>query len=263
MQSTPPKFLYFGVDKRRRFKLLPLPFGRIVYAKHGEYHQWASAGDCGQCKFNLEIPNSFGVRIDCGYSVPDFLMPYSVRSVTAQLGMLSLIPCHYFVSKKGIDGQGNLILEEGCMERCLGCDYTGSIHDCSLVSGRTMGPPSCAGLEFLRNQCQSDNERTFLDLYLRMNKDREGPMPIPQCYVDPLDRYRSDFVLVAKSNISRDWEWLSIELDSRMYHQNSPADAEKDAVVSQNGFRVIRIRTEGERSILRGVRELLLTLERL
>jgi hypothetical protein len=261
LHTLPPQYLYFGVEKRKRIKLLPLPFEEVRYGKHGEYHQWYGSGDCAECKFNLEIPDSFGARIDCGYKVPDFFKPYSIRSVTSQLGMSNVIPCHYFAYAKGTDQHGNLILEEGCMESCGGCDYSYSIHDCLVTSGLTKGLASCAGLEYLKSQCQSNNERTFFELYLRMNKDREGPMPIPQCYVDPLDRYRADFVIVAESRRSSEWEWISVEIDSERFHQNASADAEKDAAVKENGFLVTRIRTEGQNSILNGVRGLFRTLE--
>lgn len=88
-------------------------------------------------------------------------------------------------------------------------------------------------------------------------------MPIPQCSVDPLDRYRSDFVLIVKSKKTSEWEWLSVEIDSTRYHQNIDADKQKDDEVQQNGFKTVRIRTEGKDSILNGVRNLFGTLEKL
>jgi hypothetical protein len=263
MHPLPPQFLYFGLDKRKRFKLFPLPNETVRFEHHGEYHQWYGSGDCGACKFNLEEPDSYGMPIDCGYKVPDLFSAYSIRSVVTQLGMQKVISCHYFSTNGSPDRYGNLVREEGCMDSCPGCDYSGSIRDCPVVSGLTKGATSCSCLEFLLSQCQSTYERTFLDLYLRFNKDKESPMPIPQCSVDPLDRYRSDFVLIAKSKRNHEWEWLSIEIDPPQYHQNVLVDVQKDSEVKRSGFRTIRIRVEGVGSMTSGVREVFNTLENL
>lgn len=263
MHPNPPQFLYFGLDKRKRFKILPLPHQTVKYEHHGEYHQLFGAGDCAECKFNLEIGDSFGMPIDCGYKVPDFFLPYSIRSVVTQLGMQKAISCHYFSTNGTPDSYGNLVLEEGCMDSCPGCDYSSVIRDCPMVSGLTKGGKTCPCMEFLLTQCQSSFERTFLDLYLRFNKDRESPMPIPQCSVDPLDRFRADFVLIAKSKKTAEWEWLSIEIDPPQYHMNGIIDAQKDAEVERNGFQTVRLRAEGSGSMLKGVRELFKTLESL
>jgi hypothetical protein len=262
LNDKPPPFLYFGPDKRKRAKLLPLPYEAIIYNGHGKYHQWYGAGDCEDCMFYKDSATSYGQTIACGYKVPEYYSPYSIRSVISQLGMDEVISCHYFSSDGITDKWGNVIREEGCMESCPGCTYKYSIHDCTVVSGRTKGTDSCSGLQFLMNQCQSDIERTFLDLYLRFNKDRESPMPIPQCWTDPLDRHRSDFVVIANSKERNQFEWFSVEMDSRRHHPTgNVSDTDKDHEVRKNGFPPYRIRAEGEGSILNGVREFLEILQ--
>lgn len=249
-----PPVLYIGPEKLKRIKLTPLPSKKIVYASHGEYHQGYGAGDCGGCKFGVNFPDSYGAAMDCGYDLPEEIQLYSIRSFLIQLSLTNDFPCKYFVQVKGKDAWENINREEGCMEFCKGCDYRPYMHPCHLANGWMHGQESCAGWEHItKNLCQSESEARFLRQYLRINKDRESPMPIPQAHVEVTEKVRVDFVMFVP--ITRfDWKWLAIEIDSQKYHENEAKDFEKSMTIASQGYEVLRL--SAERKMLDQVREL-------
>jgi len=115
------------------------------------------------------------------------------------------------------------------------------MHDCTVVSGLSKGSATCSGLDFLKAQCQSNLEKMFLELYLRFNKDREGSMLIPQCYVDPLERYRVDFALIAEGGRSNGWRWIAVEIDSPEYHLDRERDRLRLKAIEHEGYQVFRV----------------------
>ncbi|MFQ5862895.1 MAG: DUF559 domain-containing protein [Candidatus Brocadiales bacterium] len=249
-----PPALYIGPEKMKRIKLTPLPNKKIVYEGHGEYHQWFGAGDCGECPFGVNFPDSYGASMDCGFDLPEEIQPYSIRSFLIQLSLRNDFPCKSFVQAKGKDDWGNIIWDEGCMEFCKGCDYRSYIHPCHLANGWMHGQESCEGWEYItKNLCQSGNETRFLHQYLRINKDRESPMPIPQAHVELTERVRVDFVMFIP--ITRfDWKWLVIEIDSKMYHKDKAKDFERTMTIASQGYEVLRL--SAEKNMLDQVREL-------
>lgn len=248
-----PPSLYVGPEKFTRVKLTPLPPKQIVHEGHGEYHQWFGVGDCRYCPFAVAFPDSYGAPMDCGFKRPQEMQPYSVRAVVSQLAMRKDFPCKYFVASTDVDEFGNVHWEEGCMERCGGCDYRPYMHPCHLVGGWIHGEDSCAGWEYLASLCQSANERRFLHQYLRVNHDREAPMPIPQAHIEVTERIRVDFVVFVP--ITRfNWRWLAVEIDSREYHRDSEKDMRRDLSVQTEGYEVLRL--PAEKNMLEQVRDL-------
>lgn len=252
-QPNLPHSLYIGPEKLKRIKLLPLPPKNVIYQGHGEYHQFFGAGDCGQCHFAKSFPDSYGAPMDCGFDLPDEIQPYSVRSFLIQLSLRKDFPCKYFVQISQKDVYGNIILNEGCMKSCSGCNYRSDIHPCHVANGWIHGEESCPGWEYIANLCQSENERRFLHQYLRINHDRESPMPIPQAHIENTERIRVDYVMFVP--ITRfTWKWLAIEIDSKLYHQDSNRDFQKNIMMESEGYEVIRL--SAEKMMLDQVREL-------
>lgn len=152
----------------RRIQIRPLPPEQIIYKDVGKYHSWIGIGDCASCLFNRELPGSYGVAIDCGYSRPDELCEYSLRSVIIQLSLLEDFPCKYFIRSCSEDEFRNLIWNDGCMEKCEGCEA--DLHPCHLVNGWTHGESTCPGWEFVSNIFESKHEKRFLHLWLKFNR---------------------------------------------------------------------------------------------
>lgn len=190
--------------------------------------------------------------MNCGFRRPDEFQPYSVRSVLAQLSARKDFPCKYFALSKGRDEFGNIMWEEGCMEHCEGADYKPYMHSCHLANGWIHGEETCPGWQYLGNLCQSENERRFLHQYLRLNHDREAPMPIPQAHIEVTERIRIDFVVFVP--VTRfAWRWLAVEIDSKDYHDHQKDDA-RDWSVQIEGYEVLRL--SAEKIMLDQVRDL-------
>jgi hypothetical protein len=237
-----PSAIYIGHQKLARIKLVPLPPKLIVHKAHGEYHSWHGGG-CGYCSFEGSHSSSYGSPVDCEFAQPEEFQPYSIRSVLSQLSTRADFPCKYFAISKGKDDFGNIIWEEGCMERCGGGDYTPFMHPCHLANGWMHGPDECPGWVHLANLCQSENERRFLHQYLRVNHDREAPMPIPQAHLEVTERIRVDFVLFVP--VTRfEWRWLAVEIDSPSFHKDRQKDEERDWSVQIEGYEVVRLPVE-------------------
>ncbi len=252
MPNLPP-VLYAGPERLKRIKITPLPPSDVIYEGIGEYHQWYGAGDCSYCPFARRLPDSYGAPADCGFNRPPQIQPYSIRSFLTQLSMRKDFPCKYFVCVHGTDEFGNTLWEEGCMDHCGGCDYHGYLHPCNVVNGWMHGDQNCAGWEYIKQLCQSENEVRFLQQYLRTNHDREYPMPIPQAYVEVKETVRVDFVLFVP--ITRfDWKWWAIEIDSKEYHANTDKDFKKNVTLASAGYEIIRL--SAEKKMLDQVREL-------
>ncbi|MFZ3166798.1 MAG: DUF559 domain-containing protein [Candidatus Methanoperedens sp.] len=252
-QPNLPNSLYIGPEKLKRIKLLPLPPKNVIYEGHGKYHQFFGDGDCGQCHYGKSFPDSYGAPMDCGFTLPDQIQPYSVRSFLTQLSLRKDFPCKYFVHISQEDVYGKIILKEGCMKSCGGCNYRNDIHPCHVANGWIHGEESCSGWEYIANLCQSENERRFLHQYLRINHDRESPMPIPQAHIEITERIRVDFVIFVPITRFK-WKWLAIEIDSRFYHQDSNKDLQKNIMMESQGYEVIRL--SAEKMMLDQVREL-------
>jgi hypothetical protein len=238
-----PPILYIGPEKLKRIRVLPLPPKEVIYHKFGEYHQWYGAGDCGQCKYARGFPDSYGAPMDCGFDLPSQIKPYSIRIFLIQLSFLEEFPCKFFTQVTDIDDYGNITWDEGCMESCGGCDFRDYIHKCHVAGGWIYGQETCPGWEFISKLCQSGNERRFLHQFLRVNHDRESPMPIPQAHIEITEHYRIDFVMFVPTP-GFQWRWLAIEIDSQQYHQDKEKDQQKDAVIEKSGYEIIRLPAE-------------------
>ncbi|MFQ5884700.1 MAG: hypothetical protein ACE5IO_06335 [Thermoplasmata archaeon] len=248
-----PPVLYAGPEKLARVKLTPLPPKQVVYTGHGEYHSWKGAGDCMACPFAIHVPASYGAPVDCGSRQPEEMQPFSVRAVLSQLAMRTDSPCRYFVLSHGKDDFGNVQWEEGCMDPCSGCDYRPHMGPCHLVSGWIHGEDTCEGWDYLGRLCQSDNERRFLHQYLRVNHDREYPMPIPQAHIEITERIRVDFVMFVPITRFK-WKWLAIEIDSEKWHQDSDKEFQRNMLLESEGYEVIHL--PAEKMMLDQVRDL-------
>ena len=248
-----PSNLYIGPEKLRRIKLLPLPPKKVIYKGHGIFHSFYGSVDCGQCPFAMEFPSSYGAPMNCGFDIPDEIQPYSVRSFLIQLSLRKDFPCKYFVQTPKRDDFGNILWEEGCMESCDGYDYEEHSNPCNIANGWMHGEKSCSGWEHIKGLCQSENESRFLHQYLRMNKDREFPMPIPQAHIEITECIRVDFVMFVPITRVK-WKWLAIEIDSKQYHQNLEKDFQKEITMASNGYEVMRL--SAEKKMLDQVREL-------
>lgn len=236
-----PSCVYIGSERSERIKLLPLPPREVVYERHGVYHQW-SQGGCDDCEFARGALGGYGSPMDCGFSLPGEVQPYSIRSFLIQLSLRSDFPCRYFVRAVTKDDYGNIIWDDGCMESCSGCDYSPYYHPCNVASGWMHGEGECPGWVFISSLCQTDIERLFLSQYLRLNHDREFPMPIPQAYLEIEERIRVDFVIFVPMTRFK-WKWLVIEVDSKTYHQDRERDKHREAILGKLGFEVIRLTT--------------------
>lgn len=241
-KELPPR-IYIGIGRFRRIPIYPLPPEQVTYNGIGEYHAWAmgTGQDCEACPFNRDIPFSFGDPIDCGFSCPESLRPYSIRSVIIQMSMLDDFPCKYFIQSYRTDHRGNEIWGDGCTERCHG--WKPNLHPCHLVDGWIHGESTCKGWEFICKILESQYERLFLHHWLRLNRGMETPMPIPQVYVDPPQLRRADFVLYIP-NQKDNWGWYIIEIDSPEFHSNSEQEKERDLFLNKQGYEVIHLSTE-------------------
>ena len=248
-----PPVLYIGPEKLRRIKLTPLPPERVIYPNHGEYHSWFGGGSCDNCPFAMALPGSYGAAMDCGFSTPAEMQPYSVRSVLAQLSLQKDFPCKYFAQVHGQDQFGNTLWDEGCMESCAGCDYRPYLRPCHVAAGWMHGEETCPGWERIKTLCQSENESRFLHQYLRINHDREYPMPIPQAHVEITEQVRVDFVLFVPMT-RFEWKWLAVEIDSEEYHGDVVREAGRTAIIASSGYEIVRL--SAKKRMLDQVREL-------
>lgn len=218
-----PSALYIGLEKLKRIKLTPLPKEQIVYDKQ-------------YCDFFSN-------------QIPEEIQPYSIRSFLIQLSLRDDFPCKYHARVDSKDAWGNVNWNEGCMKA-----DDDAYHPCHLANGWIHGQESCEGWEYIvKNFCQSGNEARFLHQYLRINKDRESPMPIPQAHVEVTEKVRVDFVMFVP--ITRfDWKWLAIEIDSPMYHEDAEKEFERSMTIASQGYEVLRL--SAEKNMLDQVRDL-------
>jgi DNA-directed RNA polymerase subunit RPC12/RpoP len=207
-----PQSIYIGPERTKRIKLTPRP-------------------------------------VVVGWSVPEEIMPYSVRSVLIQLSKRKDFPCKYYVRVDGKDVWGNVKWFEGCKS-----STSDEYHPCHLANGWMHGEESCKGWEYIANNlCQSRPEAVFLHSYLRLNKDRESPMPIPQAHVEVTEKVRPDFVMFIP--ITRfDWKWLAVEIDSKRYHQDEERDIKRRIWIRSEGYEVLRL--SAKENMLEQVRKL-------
>lgn len=247
-----PPVLYVGPERLRRIKLTPLPPPEVIYPGHGENSGWY--GGCDRCHFRKGSLDH-DPWMDCGFSRPREMQPYSIRSVLAQLCLQEGFPCHYFVRATREDDFGNILWDEGCMKSCSDFDYGSHMHACHVANGWMHGKETCEGWEWIQKLCQSENEIRFLHQYLRLNHDREYPMPIPQTHVEVTEQIRVDFVLFVP--ITRfQWKWLAVEIDSEKYHRDLGKDARKAEKIANSGYDIHRL--SAEKTMLDQVRELYL-----
>lgn len=243
-----PPILYIGHEKLKRVRITPLPPKNVVYERHGEYHQWIQGG-CDQCPFSV-CPSlgiyDYGSPMDCGFELPAEVQPYSVRSFLIQLSLLNDFPCRYFIKSAYRDDFGNLCWTDGCMESCGGTDYQVYIHPCNVVNGWMNSESRCPGWKYIENLCQTQDEKRFLYLYLRLKHEREFPMALPQVYVDALEQVRPDFVVfVPGSTIESAWKWLAIEIE-RVHLRSPNEEAKRTSIIESSGYEIVRIPAENK-----------------
>ena len=90
---------------------------------------------------------------------------------------------------------GEPIFSDQCVEPERGWqDNEG--EPCHMVAGFTIGQASCGLWERVKQLCQTEPERRFLQSYLGLAKDRQFPMLIPQARIGIAERRRPDFVLL-------------------------------------------------------------------
>lgn len=232
-----PRRIVLGADRLRRITLRPLPPSEVVYEGFGEYHSWFSAPGCHECPYARAFPMSYGTPMDCGFSRPAHLQPYSVRSVFLQLALRLDFPCKYFPTSRKSEW-GEIEWTDKCMTKCRGEGPASNLYPCAVATGWSERE-ECEGWNYLANLCQSDAERRFLFHYLRFSAGDEYPMAIPQVWVGRIQEYRVDFALFVPQD-SNSWLWIAIEIDSPRFHTSRQADQQKESFLNSYGYIVQR-----------------------
>lgn len=240
-----PPVLYLGHERLKRIRITPLPPKMVVYERHGEYHQWAQGG-CNECPFHVH-PSlgvyNYGMPMDCGFNLPSEVQPYSIRSFLIQLSLRSDFPCKYFIRSVQRDDFGNVCWDDGCMESCGGTDFQVYMHPCNVANGWMHGEEFCNGWEYIQSLCQTKDESQFLFYYLRTNRDREHPMPLPQAYIDATEHIRPDFLMfVPRGDREPKYKKLAIEIENtERYLRGLRAETERTAAITNEGYEIVKV----------------------
>ena len=242
IHSNVPSQVTIGIDKLRRVVITPLPPPDIIYKNIGEFHVWYGGMTCDQCSFQRSGGGSYGEIIDCGFTRPEHLTFYSIRSLIIQLGLYSNFPCKLFIPNSYFDEFGNLIFYEGCITSCKGS--VPELNKCNIVSGGATGEINCPGYQFFKENlfASSRYEELFFEFWLRMNADKETSAPIPQVFIGPLQTHRADFTLYLPCENGK-WDWYAIEIDSPAYHSDSKKEIERDQFFKEQGYDTIHLKT--------------------
>lgn len=182
--------------------------------------------------------------------------PYSVRSVVHQMSR-GLGGCHYTCRQHG------MVFDEYVFsDSCCDADDEGPFSprwNCHILSGWSAGQSTCPLWEHMKELCQSETERMFLQTYLRYVKDRQFPMLIPQVRVGIAERRRPDFVAFVPQQYWR-YKWVAIELDGAHGEEHQKNDFTRDMYLEEQNYEVVSLRPIGK-GYLEEVRSLVEKLE--
>ena len=118
--------------------------------------------------------------------------PYSIRSFIYQASR-ELGGCHYNCRLRGV------VMDEAVFsDRCCPTEQADNVwaehSECHIAGGWTNGQATCPLWSRIATLCQTDSERRFLHMYLKLVKHRQFPMILPQPAIGIADRRRPDFV---------------------------------------------------------------------
>jgi hypothetical protein len=86
-----------------------------------------------------------------------------------------------------------------------------------------------------------ESEQRFLHQYLRLVKDRQFPMLVPQASIGIGERRRPDFVIFIP--LQRwNYRWLAIEIDGSHDETKAEADEQRNAYLKTQGYEVFSVR---------------------
>jgi hypothetical protein len=117
---------------------------------------------------------------------------------------------------------------------------------CHLVSGWSTGVDTCSLWEQIKKLCQTESEQRFLHQYLRLVKDRQFPMLVPQASIGIGERRRPDFVIFIP--LQRwSYRWMAVEIDGGHDESKAQADEQRNADLKAHGYEVFSVRPTGQR----------------
>jgi very-short-patch-repair endonuclease len=170
----------------------------------------------------------------------EWAQPYSTRSVLYQLSR-ELHECRYSPSVRG-QTLGETIFHDFCWYD----DNDEHPEPCHVMSGFTRGAEGCNLWTKIANLCQTEPERRFLWHYLKLVKNREFPMLIPQARLGIGERPRVDFVVFVPLQRWK-YDWLVVELDRSHTQDRADADRNRELEIVAKGYRVFRCVGQGEK----------------
>jgi very-short-patch-repair endonuclease len=197
------------------------------------------------------LPTHLYIGHDRQYQVPlypvppespseEWAQPYSTRSVLYQLSR-ELHDCNYSPSVRGRT-MGETVFHDLCWLE----DERAGPSPCHVMSGFTRGEETCNLWTKIANLCQTEPERRFLWHYLRLVKNREFPMLIPQARLGIGERQRVDFVVFVPLQRWK-YDWLVVELDRSHTQDRADADRNRELEIVAKGYRVVRCVGQGEK----------------
>ncbi len=164
-------------------------------------------------------------------------LPYSVRSFVAQASD-RFGGCRYTSRSKGWV-MGEEVFSDICYPPDANWPKSPSCH---MVAGWTIGEQTCPLWESVSQLCHTEPERKFLHSYLRLVKDRNFPMLIPQARIGIAERRRPDFVTYVPIHYWH-YRWYAVELDAG-HEGREEQDEARDLDLAYEGYEVISLKPE-------------------
>ena len=130
-------------------------------------------------------------------------------------------------------------------DRCCPTEQADNVwaehSECHIAGGWTNGQATCPLWSRIATLCQTDSERRFLHMYLKLVKHRQFPMILPQTWIDIAERRRPDFVAFVPLQYWH-YKWVAIQLDASHTEEQAADDAMRDAQIAEQNYHVVSLR---------------------